>query len=142
MREILNEAMSQTNGMVFPNISKEKAMKVWGIYKTNTFTHGVFLKMSRFNHSCHPNGEMTCHMNYTQEVRALRNIKQGEEVTICYINDESSLWSREERQAELKNVYNFDCNCEGCDAAEEQIQLENESIAAFRQELASVKDRA
>ena len=141
MREILNEAMSQTNGMVFSNISKEKAMKVWGIFKTNTFTNSVYLQMSRFNHSCHPNAEMSCHMDNTADVRALRKINQGEEITICYTND-TSLWSREERQAELKNVYNFDCNCEGCDAAEEQIQLENESIAAFRQELASVKDRA
>ena len=117
-------------------------MKVWGIYKTNTFTYGVYLKMSRFNHSCHPNAAMVCHFNNAQDVRALRKIKQGEEITICYTGCNESLWSREERRAELKNVYNFDCNCGGCEMAEEQIEQENENIAAFKQEAESQQERA
>ena len=140
IKEILNEALLATNGMVFSNISKENALKVWGIYKTNAFTNGVFVKMSRFNHSCHPNAAMSCRVSNTQDVRALRKIREGEEITICYTDSSESLWSREERRAELKSLYNFDCNCEGCDMISEQILKENENIAAFRQELASLKD--
>merc|ERR1712130_5651 len=141
IKEILNEALLATNGMVFSNISKENALKVWGIYKTNAFTNGVFLKMSRFNHSCHPNAAMSCRVSNTQDVRALRKIKQGEEITICYTDSNESLWSREERRAELKSLYNFDCNCDGCDMTAEQILQENENIAAFKHESASQRER-
>merc|ERR1712037_10482 len=98
IKEILNEALLATNGMVFSNISKENALKVWGIYKTNAFTNGVFVKMSRFNHSCHPNAAMSCRVSNTQDVRALRKIKEGEEITICYTDSSESLWSGEERR--------------------------------------------
>ena len=142
VKECFDGARLKLFGMVFSNISKEKALKVWGIYKTNTFTYGVYLKMSRFNHSCHPNAAMVCHFNNAQDVRALRKIKQGEEITICYTGCNESLWSREERRAELKNVYNFDCNCGGCEMAEEQIEQENENIAAYKQEAESQQERA
>ena len=49
--------MEATNDMTFPTLCKGKALKVWSIYKTNGFPNGVFLKMSRFNHSCRPNAE-------------------------------------------------------------------------------------
>ena len=124
--------------MTFPNISLHWAFEVWGIYKTNTFTDGVYLRMSRFNHSCQPNAEIFANQdaNDATDVRALRNIKEGEEITICYTDSDKSLWSREERRAELKHVYNFDCNCEGCTMRDEQIQEENENIAAFREQVA------
>merc|ERR1712037_825266 len=130
IKEILNEALLATNGMVFSNISKENAL-----------TNGVFLKMSRFNHSCHPNAAMSCRVSNTQDVRALRKIREGEEITICYTDSSESLWSREERRAELKSLYNFDCNCEGCDMTSEQIQQEYENIAAFKHESASQRER-
>ena len=100
--------------MVFSNISKEKALKVWGIYKTNTFTYGVYLKMSRFNHSCRPNAQYFWNVDTnTRDVRALRKIKRGEEITLCYFP--SMIGSREERQTQLKDTFNFDCNCEVLD---------------------------
>ena len=123
--------MHATDQMTFPNISKEKAFKVWGIYKTNAGPKGVCLKVSRFNHSCRPNAEWFWNEDTnTVDVRAVRKIKSGEEITLRYIQQ----WAREERRAELQYHFNFDCNCEACDLTEEQIQAETESIAAHEKE--------
>ena len=35
----------------------EEAIKIYGIYKTNGYSRGVSIKISRFNHSCAPNAE-------------------------------------------------------------------------------------
>ena len=123
------------NEMVVSNLSMEKALKVWGIYKTNTFTNGVYLKMSRFNHSCQPNTELFWNQETdTQDVRALRKIKQGEEITHCYTSLYDGMWSRDERRIKLKSDYNFDCNCEGCDITEEQIQQETDNLDSLIEE--------
>ncbi len=66
-----------------------------GIWRTNNFClgrsgpradNGIFLELSRFNHSCMPNAEF--HWNSVlkkQEVRAIKDIRQDEEVTLCYM---------------------------------------------------------
>ena len=38
-------------------VSRETALQVWQIWLTNAYDNGVFLKLSRFNHSCRPNTE-------------------------------------------------------------------------------------
>ena len=123
--------MKATNNMTFPTLCKGKALKVWSIYKTNGFPNGVFLKMSRFNHSCRPNAEWLWNKETkTQDVRVLRKIKEGEEITLGY----TSQWAREERRAELENYFNFNCRCEACDISEEEILEEKEITEKFKDE--------
>ena len=115
--------MKATNNITFPTLCKGKALKVWSIYKTNGFPNGVFLKMSRFNHSCRPNAEWLWNEETkTQDVRVLRKVKEGEEITLAY----TWKWAREERRAELENYFNFNCRCEACDITEEEILEEKE----------------
>ena len=57
MKEEYKEALPRLAN--FSEISMAGAFDVWGIYKTNTFTQGVYLQMSRFNHSCRPNAEIS-----------------------------------------------------------------------------------
>ena len=45
----------------------------------------------------------------------------------------------EERQRELKNKYNFVCNCVACASTEEQIQCENASIERYKDEAENQK---
>ena len=128
--------MQATGQMTFPNISKDKAFKVWAIYKTNAFDNGVCLKMSRFNHSCRPNAQWFWNDDTSsQDLRALRKIRQGEEITLSYIPNMVS-WAA--RRAKLKGSFNFDCSCEACDVTEAQIKEEAESFAAFGKEMARV----
>ena len=114
-------------------MSKEKALAVWGIYSTNGFHNGVCIKMSRFNHSCRPNAQYFWNDDTnTRDLRSLRRIKQGEEITVSYIH--SMVESREKRRSDLRHRYNFVCQCEGCDLTEEQALEESKSIVAYKEE--------
>ena len=111
MKEEYKEALPRLAN--FSEISMAGAFDVWGIYKTNTFTQGVYLQVSKFNHFCQQNAEIFWNQDSnTAYLRALRKIKEGDEITICYIDDDKSRWTREERRGDLKSVYNFDCACE------------------------------
>ena len=81
----------------FLEISSEEALKVMTIMDTNGFHNGVCLKMSRFNHSCQPNAQYFWNEDTnTRDVRALRDINQGEEITFSYSPDIA-----QERRGEL-----------------------------------------
>ncbi|KAJ8977080.1 hypothetical protein NQ317_008422 [Molorchus minor] len=65
-----------------------------------------------FNHSCVPNCEFF-HHGSNLVIRAIANIKKGEQCTICYgisFSTTNILY----RQRTLKNVYMFDCDCKAC----------------------------
>ncbi|KAJ7069695.1 hypothetical protein C8F01DRAFT_1217270 [Mycena amicta] len=80
-----------------------------------TFGHGVFPLASRyFNHSCLPNAAVKyvlakCELP-RMEVVALRDISEGEEICLPYL-DPALLQSR--RQI-FQLTYGFDCRCDSC----------------------------
>lgn len=87
--------------------------KVIDIFETNSFIKGVFLKMSRFNHSCRPNAEYFWNEETGfEDVRAIRSIEKGEEITFCY--DGVKCKDRDERRTHMKNNFQFHCMCEAC----------------------------
>lgn len=62
----------------------------------NAQERGLFLEMSQFNHACNPNAQATWNGSIGQEtLHALRDIEDGEEITISYLG---SLMLRKERQ--------------------------------------------
>ena len=131
MRQRALSLFQRTNNMTFPNITSKRAFEVWGIYTTNFFHNGVCIKMSRFNHSCRPNATYFWNVDTnTRDLRTLRNVKEGEEMTVSYINTTET---RDGRQSLLKDRYNFDCNCEGCDLNEEEIQKEIEDVNEYKE---------
>jgi len=86
--------------------------QICSIFTTNTFNNGVFLEMSRFNHSCWPNAE--CFWNEetkTRDIVALDDIGENEEIChnylqrCCLLND---------RQETLLAKWRFVCNCRLC----------------------------
>ena len=89
---------------------------ILNIFSTNSFTItsrycGLFIKISRINHSCEPNA---CYNNngcLEKEVTALRKILEGEEITISYITNNWEV--RSIRQEEL-NCWRFLCSCQVC----------------------------
>ncbi|KAK7924412.1 SET domain-containing protein [Apiospora marii] len=62
------------------------------------------------NHSCDPNVVMTF-LQPKVELRALRPIKNGEEIFVKYVDVTNPIGVR---QAELKQRYFFDCQCSKC----------------------------
>ena len=117
--------------MRVPNISQDLAYKVSTIYDTNCFHNGVCIKMSRINHACRPSARYLWNEDTnTRDIRALRKIREGEEITVSYLD----LMCRAERRAKLKADFNFFCNCTACDETEEQAEEEAQDIEKYKNE--------
>lgn len=115
--------MADQANLVPPKISVEEMVMVQGQNDTNNFTiyddnlnsigTGVYPKGALLNHSCHPN----CVLSYSpisriQNIRCLRRIEPGDELTHMYID---VVASTEHRQRQLEEVYRFVCKCLRCD---------------------------
>ena len=75
---------------------------------------GIFVRSSRFNHSCVPNAHFAWNWKIKRlTVHAIVDISKGEEIFINYRNDEY-LDTRAERVQALSDDYNFDCTCPAC----------------------------
>jgi len=109
----------------------EKAIEVYGIYKTNSFPNGVLLKSSRFNHSCASNAELVWRKEEKEgsEIRAVSKIKAGDEVTINFDILNIGLRRISERQEILMDRWGFDCHCSLCE--EERINSNDEKYDYF-----------
>ena len=100
------------------------------IFSTNAFgiigdKAGIWLKASKFNHSCSPNAEVSSNLK-TGELRiyALRTILPAEEIFLAYVND-GCLYgeSRQSRQSVLLTRYHFTCACSVCSLPEAESKM-------------------
>ena len=65
----------------------------------NDDVFGVFLEVSRVNHSCDPNAAWgSTDQEHTLELRAIREIQEDEEICVDYIGDKSFLMPTSERK--------------------------------------------
>jgi hypothetical protein len=72
---------------------------------------GVFPHAARFNHHCNPNACFTYNTSIEREtIHAMRDIKEGEEITISYCD---TIHDTPLRTWELKH-YGFTCSCPAC----------------------------
>lgn len=90
-----------------------------GVYQTNSFRlgnetdSGLFLTVSRINHSCRPNSNHFWRPDLQMTlVFASRDIDVGEEICTTYGPSESM--STVGRQKYLNDRFSFDCMCEMC----------------------------
>ncbi|KAG6026472.1 hypothetical protein E4U19_002597 [Claviceps sp. Clav32 group G5] len=98
-----------------------------GIFRTNALPTeefpdkaAIFLEASRINHDCDNNAIHNWNETIKRHtVHAIREIEEGEEITLSYV---SLLEDRETRQSKLKEKFNFTCTCRVCSLPEEQSQ--------------------
>ncbi|KAK3364665.1 hypothetical protein B0T25DRAFT_470953 [Lasiosphaeria hispida] len=73
---------------------------------------GIFLESSRINHSCRQNAQNTWNANLGKiTIHAVRDIKEGEEITISYLANSEN---HAVRQSRLRDTFHFACACELC----------------------------
>jgi hypothetical protein len=94
-----------------PNCSR-----VVSIFRTNCMDQGdgagIFLVISRINHSCLPNAHFSFNENTNEQtIHAIKDIKGGEEILISY---SKSFHTATERHEQLEQ-YAFQCTCEACE---------------------------
>lgn len=119
-----------------------------GIMLSNALPRGprseetvLCLLASRFNHSCAPNAEyLWLDGQGVEEVRAVREINPGEEVTVNYLGDTIRHPSAA-RQAQLREGFRFDCRCAVCEAADPESDLRRERLLRLSDEILDCRDR-
>jgi len=73
---------------------------------------GIFLDSSRINHSCIQNAQNTWNEDLQKlTIHALRDISEGEEITIFYLTDRPN---RRARHEALLSSFRFTCSCSLC----------------------------
>ena len=142
-RKDMENIHSELETQPFTGLLPSDIIQILQIKLTNGFHNGVFLKMSRFNHSCWPNAEYFWNADTrTRDVRAVRTIRPREEILLDYRQP----WTltRDERRRSLKENFNFDCFCEVCNASPGDLAIESEECEKFlqlsKQRLTSAND--
>ena len=111
-----------------PEDGGEEAMKNVRIWNTNATGWGIYVTASRLNHSCQPNVIWSSDDDnppHRLEVRALRDVSLGEELTVSYIKM-SDLLPKEKRQQKLSQ-WGFVCCCTLCSLEEMQVKKNDEA---------------
>jgi len=117
--------------------------------KTEDDCKCLFLQMALTNHSCCPNSSWTgCSKNPRHlELRAAKEIAEGEEVTVNYIIVEARFLHKRERMSRLLDGWGFSCVCPLCDQDPHFIQLQEREeqiksdIRKIQQEMTQECDR-
>ena len=94
--------------------------------------NGLYLSAGFMNHDCSPNVEIvldpdTFKPGHVMKIRAIKDIKRNEELTISYIDPSDSYRNR---QRDLIKEYHFSCKCSRC--ISENPNIENNQIKSSR----------
>lgn len=73
--------------------------------------NGVYMLPSFYNHDCDPNTHIVWLENADAKLKALRDIDEGEELHICYIDASMDVNAR---QKILSEGFGFQCRCLRC----------------------------
>ena len=112
----------------------EMINKIIDIYTGNNFQNGLSIKTSRLNHSCKPNAINSNAVNSEfNEVWAICNIKEGQEITISYKEGDGLFGLRTTRNRQkILRAWGFTCICEFCQESDDD---ERTTIQSEIQEL-------
>ncbi|GAB2229867.1 hypothetical protein Drorol1_Dr00014123 [Drosera rotundifolia] len=77
--------------------------------------NAVYILPSFYNHDCDPNANIIWIDNVDAKLKALREIEEGEELRICYID---ASMDRDARQNILQRGFGFKCSCHRCESGD------------------------
>ncbi|KAH9674084.1 Histone-lysine N-methyltransferase ATXR4 [Citrus sinensis] len=77
--------------------------------------NAIYMLPSFYNHDCDPNAHIMWIDNADARLMALRDVEEGEELRICYID---ASMARDARQAILTQGFGFQCNCLRCSSGD------------------------
>ena len=96
-----NNLVSETRDVGFMIGSQQVIFKA-------TNKHGIYMKMSRVNHSCNPNCEMKIRAKCALQLVATRDIKAGTEISYNYIHPTPC------NHKQIRERFFFECKCSAC----------------------------
>ncbi|KAM7262289.1 hypothetical protein ACFE04_021366 [Oxalis oulophora] len=77
--------------------------------------NAVYIVPSLYNHDCDPNTHIIWINSAEARLKALRDVEEGEELRICYID---ASMGHDARQALLYQGFGFNCNCNRCSSGD------------------------
>lgn len=103
-------------------LTPEQLLRAWAAFNTNSFMATeheggegfgclLFTQAPMYNHSCSSNASFRIIHGHNIEIKTMRDIAAGEEITISYAD---SLLPRAERRAFLQESKMFWCSCVRC----------------------------
>ena len=98
-----------------------------------------FYNKSFVNHSCSPNASsyIVNNTELTAELRAIKDISKGEEVTSCFLSPFESVKNKYKRRMMLRDTFGFDCSCVVCTG---EVPDQEEIIQSIDQSTNSMGD--
>ena len=115
-------------------IIPEKFKRVFSIFKNNSIgsasdekEEDFYLKYSLLNHSCDPN-TIGVFDGKRLELRAIKEIKVGEEVTLSYTDAYTAILEERKKKKLKLEYWGFQCKCDIC------LQPETDRIKKLRNE--------
>lgn len=118
------ESRMRGMGVEFSDSELDFVVRLYCTFNTNVFSTALpggglnwristlFLTTSRINHECQPNTKSSQTSNGHKVVTAVRNIEEGEELTLRYLDHK--YFSSSEWQTQTQQTWGFICNCPGC----------------------------
>ena len=118
-------------------LRRENCLRELKIFRSNKFDvfqpefEVLFHNLALINHSCAPNAdfylkpeESADETKVKFELRAIKDICKGEEITIFYLHFNFGILPKLMRQTKLKDKFGFDCKCSVCcGKADDQDEL-------------------
>ena len=101
------------------------------LQRYNAYYNGLYPMVARVNHSCWPNVILSTNDNVVVELRALRDIRPGEELEISYVRM-SKFATRRERRAMLAE-WDFTCACPVCCLSEGRLEDNDRTRVRIRE---------
>lgn len=120
------------------NVHADDIPQYLGVFLTNALPMvgkveeaGIFLNACRINHACDNNAHNSWNSNIKRHtIHALRDIEQGEEITINYLG---VLNTRETRQDYLQEHFAFTCSCHLCSLPPDESQESDRKLDELRE---------
>ena len=96
------------------NLNEEEIIRIALVLQHNGFNSGLYEKQSLFNHACAPNciKLIPPGRHSASEIWTIREIKAGEELTICYMSPLESAHRNVRQYVEIN--HRFICTCTKC----------------------------
>ncbi|EJK67077.1 hypothetical protein THAOC_11935 [Thalassiosira oceanica] len=126
----------------------DREQRLYGIIRSNSFENEemayqkrLYLKTSRFNHSCTPNVGYDFD-GWKIRLYTLRGISKGDTLCISYVDEVLYYFPRDRRRLYLRAALNFDCACPTCAMEDaEQVGRSDEKRKRLKQIAIELKHR-
>jgi SET domain len=106
----------EASSLLAKTVRKQLATSRMDLYSMGTIRCcAVLFLFARLNHSCDPNLEIRdLGPQPAVELVALREIRPGEELSICYLSEDCQKRAAPQRNQQLESRYLFTCLCSRC----------------------------